>query len=246
MPVQPTAESLLSGEFDRNVYNRLPPVWEASAELAKRGVIDEVLSGAAAIFDSEAEHNDFGIALLHRHNDVPYGSYMIESLRNCGGRAALVTSLTPERPMNLDDTAPTQWRYEDDRLIPLEFSTDRVALAGFRNAREEGAIVVEELISLIRSVHCEDILGLCIPDRSLFRRRQPNEIAVEISDREDCSNQVTLEDVSLFEPSKLIQTRWAFEDGVLSSQCVPLCSTYCYWLSPGHAVGHYDNHGIIA
>lgn len=240
-----TFRSLLHDHFDVTAYNSLPDVGQANAALQRTGRLDDILSLVARLLSDEERESSLGLCLLHKHNEVPAGHLMVEALEVKDGRRSLATRLV-EEAVRAEDSVPTTWSLAGNRLAPLEYSADRLAVSGYDEACTTSSTLVRQVGDVIRLAGCEGLLGICVPDRSLFKEITSSQIAVEVSEWDEPANVVTLEERSAFELDKLIQTKWAFRKGIVNAQCVPLCSQYCYWLSPGHAIGHYPNHGLVA
>lgn len=74
----------------------------------------------ARIFLSHGAHLDYGIALLHRHHDLPPGHAMVHESEGPD------TSICRIEPLGLREIFPSSHHLVEDDFLPYEFTYERV------------------------------------------------------------------------------------------------------------------------
>ena len=230
----------LSENFDTQRYNRLPEVDNADSSIRRGGKFDKVFSEMALIFRRYEVAERFGVALLHKHNDCPDSTWMIEYCGRAQNKPALVTKLSDKSPRQ-ESACPTVWQFDDSAYHPLEFSTDLCAKQLY-DGGPVSPFFLKDFASLLRNYSIYNYLGLAVVDRNLYRSAVDDEIAVEYSTYDRC-NVVTLCSCSGL-AYRTVETSWAFkgEDTQAESLCARYCRKSCVVILGQHGPSHGDLH----
>lgn len=234
---------MLNTHFDVSLYNGLPLVFAADAAVKSNEKFDDFLRVAGALIVEAGLANIAGVFLLHRHNVLKEENLMLEEYGWFRQEPALIT-----HPANANKygkiATPTRWAIVDSTYIPVEYSIDEDLHANFETLSRNRDFL-NKYANAVAKYGFAGNLGLCIFDRDYFHQDRAGNILVEESSLEEESNIVFWTKRENY-TNNLIETVWHFASDVSGPDCVPLCSQYCAQYSPGHAIEHYPNHGIIA
>lgn len=227
-------------------YNGLCGVIEADRLVREDGRLDRFLGEAAPLFIDAKVAHALGISLLHKHNLLTPGLVMYQEDTIHDGERALVC-----RPVDANSTPSRRIPYmfqlggsTQPLLHELEYSSDDEVYEYHQLLKSKPDFITQ--VHDLLTVHdLSRHLGLCILPRQFFANVPSDMVPVEESDIVNTANIVRLRKRSDVDFTKTLQTAWAFQDAH-ASQCVPVCSRYCALYSPGHAIEHYPNHGMIA
>jgi len=211
----------------RRAYNRLADVDVAHDDLVRRENHDEVIADVLRLIRKADAAEYLGVTLLHRHFPCPLGAILVERRVTPGApghRPVLVTSPTsvsgsprrmaPHRfALTLDNQRPA---------FPLEFTTDRAAIAG--HSRFEGDTVLQHHIGdCLRAAGAADVLGVGIYARDplVFKATR-----VFFEEQFDRSSVVHVLPRLPRVPGRHIQTLWtvALRRQQTEGQCTAYCS----------------------
>lgn len=233
-------------EFDVDTYNRLDTVEAADAAIRARGQIDDFLVGAADVVLAHNMEKRFGVCLLHRHNRIARGEWMVEYREEFEDEPALVTRPVTRAPAR-DRATPTVWAATESGYTPLEYSTDPLAA---RLLLDDAVMpdFLSDFAGLVQASPIGRYVGLGIVKRAFYEEADPGRKPVEYSGRIDRANVVLLRsDADI--GSNAIVTGWTFRRPVFDPLlgCVPttvcqtevVCKKFCHQEDDGrHAPRH--------
>ena len=248
-----------------HTYNDLPGVITANSQLQSKNK-DEILSALGYWICSNDLEEEIGVRLLHRHNLLNPGEFMLEQEekieRENGCIAALVTTRLETADYSCNAHA-NSWKVNAcGTLIPLEYSDDKFVHSASSTMAKKSKIF-HEFFSIAKRFGCENLLGPCASQRSFYNERDDDGtvVYVERSTADGMKNIITAEDRNKFTKISTIETSWRFladksaktdemslESGVgcnPDSYCQAECYQVCEELSPGHAEEHTEPHPVI-
>lgn len=169
-------------------YNRIRHIDEQCLDW-HRLIPDEVLQQIGEIFHASQSHQDFGLALLHRHGRLPPDCVMVHS------QDALQRDICEVEFSGMRQIFPSSYLLSDAQFFPFEFSS--VVTPAPSSA------LLQELATCLRMHHLEEIIGISrIPsDDQLWLEkvaRDGKRLVAEVAPREpDGFN------------ARFVQTEWA-------------------------------------
>jgi hypothetical protein len=228
----------LTRDFHSSTYNSLLSVEKANDAARADSGLDQFLAEASRLFRSHRMEGRFGVGLLHNHNTVDRGEWMVESRQVRNGREALVTQPVTIEP-NTEGLCPVVWQIRDGEFSPLEFSSDPLARRLLDGEVPE--TFLEQFKALSAKLSAGQFLGLAVVERDFYGTGRTGQVPIEFTNDEERSNVVLMCDAS--ELSKqTIETAWSFgsEAGLA---CNSNCRRQCYWTDDGkHADIHQQHH----
>jgi hypothetical protein len=197
---------MLNHNNSNDLYNSLPDVIWANQTLHKHG-----RDLAVNIICHEITRRDlsyiFGVRLLHKHSEIFSNELMLEEESDFVSTKCLTTQPSDVEFRNVLRW-PNSWKIGDGRLIPLEYSLDR--LVSIEDCDQGNVIaLVSEVNKIIAEFDVADILGLCVVRRSFYRHR-PNRdaILVETTNHSRRANVVRYAKKEDFSERSLVVTTW--------------------------------------
>ena len=157
---------------------------------------------------------------------------------------------------------PNSWQYTSNGFVPLEYSTDPMAL-GDSSLTENHTAFLDDFSRELQKHNATELLGPCLIRRNFFgtRRNSNEDILVETTDESRRANILKFDHPDKYVDKNLIQTSWlAVEKELLeasTSSCTPFCSpgacvphTVCVSDGSGghtsnshHSSSHHSGHG---
>lgn len=232
--LKPCSAANLTG----SLYNTLPSVEEADGAVKVGSHFSDFVSEASKIFRSHQMETRFGLALLHTHNELEPGEWMVESQMRSRDRDALVTR--PLRELKSGEACPVVWRTGEDEFIPLEFSTDPLARNLFSDDLARTRFLSDFRKLTVQSPIGKH-LGLAVVHREFYKSAGPDQAPVEFTDREKRSNVVLLCSPGELTEHPLIETAWTFESAAGELNCASSCRKQC-WAEDPHKKVHNQHH----
>lgn len=210
-------------DFDPRLYNAMPDVQNADADIRRSGALERALAVMAPIFEAHDVTDFCGINLLHKHWMVDAVEIPLQIRRPHADAFELVTS--PRRMRNRAAT-PSSWALRVEgaasRFVPFEFSTDAEVqrCAGLLEPKRAFFAAVGEALITHRLFAC---FGISIMPRVPLSDN-PQARMVEMSSASSRASLVR--PVEIEDTSALIQTGWMFSAGKVpkpTCQPVPYC-----------------------
>lgn len=233
---------VLDVDFDVNTYNDLMSVEDADATVrAEEGgdtLRDRFLREAGRVICAHDLESRFGVALLHQHYPCSEGERNVEAERSVAGERALVAE-----PVSGPDAGenPIVWKVGGARFAPVAMSTQPLARELGLGA-EVPAEFLEEFARVTAALDAEDLFGLAVVERELYREAADTELPLEFSDTEQRRSTTFLRPRT--DGRNTIQTAWTFEKTPdLASTCASTCRQECWNISGGgHDEKHFPHH----
>jgi hypothetical protein len=215
----------VAGSFNEQLYNSLWTVEAADAAVRKDDALHGALGVLGEVFLAHGMQDRFGVSLLHKHNAVQRGERMIENEETFEGAEALVTRPTSS-DANFDRAVPSVWALQDDRFMPLEYTTDPLAAELFQG--DVPGAFLGDFRQAAKASPLGDLLGLSIVSRRLFAAAPVGEIGMEYTNLTPRSSIVVMADRSVG-LGKSLETRWRFQGGLqANARCIQDCVTRCH------------------
>ena len=126
-------------------YNRIRHIDE-QCPTWHRSVSDDILQQIGAILNTFKANKDFGLALLHRHSQLPAGFVMVHSLDNPD------RDICDMERMGAREVFPSSYLLDDFHFLPYEFSTT--------STPAPSSTLLRELAVCFRTHNLEDTLGV--------------------------------------------------------------------------------------
>lgn len=126
-------------------YNRIKHIDEQCLDWHLL-IPDEVLQQIGEIFHASQSHKDFGLALLHRHGQIPPECVMVHS------QDGLQRDICDIEVAGMRQIFPSAYLLDDSQFFPFEFSS-------VENPTPNSALL-QKLAELLRAHHLEKILGV--------------------------------------------------------------------------------------
>ncbi len=190
-------------------YNSLLCVAEADRALNALGG-ENIVSQILSVFVSAGLEREFGIRLLHKHNDIVSGEVMLERSVVDDAGFALVT-----RPALSTETGQmlcNSWQLTETGFTPCEYSSTDIVFNPKLDLAET-APVFSLLATALRDFGVESILGPCRNYSECVDAHRPSVESklLETTDEENRANVVrfvTPDDVGLVQS---VKTKWHAE-----------------------------------
>ena len=181
----------MSEQISHELYNRIPSV-EKQQDALEYSNLSSVWTNIFEIFVRHGAQNDFGLALLHRHQDLPPGHAMVHSWDQ------LERDLCRPEMLGTREVYPLSYCLQDGRFMAYEF-------AAIPTPTPPTAFL-RDLVGLLQSNELESIIAVAhISDReSIWTETM----------LEDCRGTVAVksnQDPGSC-PDNYITTEWAFRD----------------------------------
>jgi hypothetical protein len=223
------------------IYNLLNDVESANTFLRSKGNFDDVLMEIGRLVIGFNLQNLLGVRLLHKHNDISSRQFMIEDQENSVSDGLTLTTRRMNRSNINFDYIPSIWRCcVDGSIEPIEFCrstlTD-VEVSFFLTHMH----IFQNIAVLIKSHGLEQVLGLCLLNKSSLPHDSDSEALVEYIDIFRSANIVKIRPKWMTSNLNYLETTWEFRTAETMT-CVRNCYSYCVVYSPGHAIKHHSWH----
>ncbi|GEM_PF-2454409 len=237
---------LVDADFDVGTYNDLRSVEDADTTVRADGensLRTRFLREAGRVICAHDLETRFGIALLHQHYHCFAGERNVESEQNVAGERALIAR--PVSEPNSDES-PTIWKLGGAKFTPVAMSTDPVARELGVGA-EIPADFLEAFARLTAALHTEELFGLAVVERDLYRQAAETELPLEFSDIASRCSSTFLRPRS-DERRNSIATSWTFEKTPdLASSCSTTTRCECWNIigPPNHDHQPAQHHIVV-
>jgi hypothetical protein len=235
----------LEFDFDNHQdhYNNLEDVVHSSDSVKANPAFSSVLLEVGEVLVRYQLHEQIGVRLLHRHNELREGEFMIEDAGTLAdGTAALITTRQAlENPPS--ELTPTIWKCgPNGEITALEFCTKIVRdLDGDFFARNKEPFA--KFHELVSAHGLEKYLGLCLLAKNALEHDKETSLMVENTDVERVANIVTLKPRATFDRSTAIETVWDFSSAT-KIHCYPQVCSFCTPRSVGHETSRHRWHEV--
>lgn len=108
---------VMAGEVSPGLYNSIPGIDDQVAAL-NRSAFSSVWVELCQAFIRHQAHKEFGVALLHRHLDLPSGYAMVHSWNEFG------EDICRPEPVGLRKVFPSSYYLRRGRFLAFEFTVD--------------------------------------------------------------------------------------------------------------------------
>lgn len=126
-------------------YNRIRHIDEQCFDW-RRLIPDEVLQQLGEIFYASQSHQDFGLALLHRHGRLPSDCVMVHS------QDGTQRDICEMEVNGLRQIFPSSYLLDDAQFFPFEFSSVETPTPN--------SALLQGMAKFLRAHHLEEILGI--------------------------------------------------------------------------------------
>jgi hypothetical protein len=225
----------------QTVYNRLSDVVRSNDIVKSHPEFDNILSEVGRMLIQCRLHEQVGVRLLHRHNLLRDGEFMIEAAGTLSnGTPALITTRREmeSKPLGL---IPVIWKSDAaGNVEALEFC-EKTIIQVDESLFLTGRTFFLQFHRLVSSHGLEDYLGLCLLGRDVLQHDKEKSLLVENIDVAKVANIVTLKPRASFDRSNAIETVWDFSQAT-RQRCYPQVCSFCVERSPGHEHAHHRWH----
>lgn len=236
---------LVDVRFDVDTYNDLKSVEEADTTVREDGensLRTRFLREAGRVICKYDVETRFGVALLHQHYHCFAGERNVESEQRIDGERALVARPVSEPD---PDESPTIWKLDGAKFTPVAMSTEPVARE-LGLGQEIPADFLEEFARLTAALHAEELFGLAVVERDLYRQAAETELPLEFSEVANRRSLTFLRARSNARRNS-IATSWTFEKTPdLASSCSTTTRCECWnIIGPPHHDHQPAQHHIV-
>ncbi len=223
-------------DFDKDTFNGLPDIEEASHSLISQGLISKMLESIGSTFVEHNLSDAWGICILHKHWQLEGSEYPLQVIGLAGAKEFVSTPATHSKL----EFHPLVYRVEAGSLRPMEFSTDdstRVANEQlFANPSGMRALI-ESMDRLGFSEHFGLFALKPLPDDSEL-------VEFNFADRISIVREMRQGEMAR---RGLIETTWRFYPTITAGKCTTKCLSLCSsdgnggHNNTGHQVYHDPN-----
>ncbi|KAA1244557.1 hypothetical protein F0Q45_24850 [Mycobacterium simiae] len=223
--------------FSAEQYNLLLDVNSADQSVHEDQKLARLLEQAGAYFFKFGVDEYYSVELLHKHNTIDPDHIMLEDAEVLGDGTAALTTMKVKRPSREDTFAPSTFKLQTGKLIPLEFSRDPAVNIAIGKLPQHSEFVCAYQ-RLLADYGLSEFIGLGFAGRRFYDGLRPDQILVEESDPERVANIITIRNRDAIEHAKLISTSWAFKRTIKRCYTATVCVKVCVIYTPGHAIEH--------
>lgn len=193
----------------RQVYNQLPMLEDATAEMKHRqkDFNNFIKEGDAILSKFDFANGEIGAFLLHRHWELAGNSIMIERPRVLqSGKVGLVTYAERKSAVLTSGAKPSRWMALSNSLIGLEYSVDPHVIT-IANRLSKSKKLIALLTDLLRKHHLENHVGYMVVPRKSLSSQQFRDF---VEDNEGNVSVTTGQNLTRARRRKVIRTGWSF------------------------------------
>ncbi len=222
-------------------YNNLADVVHSSDSAKSNPAFNSVLLEVGEMLVRYQLNEQIGVRLLHKHNELRDGEFMIEDAGTLAdGTAALIATrrALESPPVEL---APVIWKCNaSGEITALEFCAKAI-----RHFDEEffikNKVFFAKFYEVVSSHGLEKYLGLCLLAKNALQHDKESNLMVENIDEAKVANIVTLKPRATFDSRNAIETVWDFS-AATRQYCYPQVCIFCTERSPGHEISRHRWH----
>lgn len=191
-------------------YNLLPSAVEAETQVNANVNSKLALELIGNYFVKEKVNDVLSVKLLHRHNGLKEGEFMVEMEKEYQGKPALIT-LRDEWSGD-KELIPSMVKLDHNENIVMEYSlNDVIEKDLLEKCKEqiENKSHINTVHSILKEYGLEDWLGLGIRAKRFYNRDVEGHRLYEETDIKNVMNVVTW---SQADGDRTIQTQWIFDE----------------------------------